>query len=711
MLFQRSLAARRALLRAGTASAALMAAFWMLPANAAEEAAEETTSAIEIPELVISAPAEDGGPSETVKVGDVSGPSARDAGELLSRLPGVTAGRMGGHGSDISIRGMSDDRIAVISDGAYVFGACPNRMDPPTSSMMPMSGDSITVRRGYQSVLDGPPAPAGTVSLERADPADFAEGLSGNVESGIESNGVQRYVSAQARAVEQGSYIRGFMTGRRADNYEDGSGREVRSAFKQYGGGGEVGLRYGADSLLSLSTERNVVEDALFAGAGMDAPWTVTDTYRLSLEHNFEDAGAFKGFEASVYGSFVDHVMDNYSLRTPGAMTMRTDATSDTRGTRLAGVFEFGNVDVTVGGDYRRNDRDATSYSSMMAAIPPTTISNYTWPGMEIEDAGLFVEASAPLAAKTDIAAGIRTDFVSVRATKADLLPGGMGAVSARTLYGTFYGVTQTDRDETNVSGLVRVTHDFGGFSGWVGTSRAVRTADATERGIARAPAMGGGGWVGNPGLDPEKHHQIDMGIETVRSVWKASASVWYDNVQDFISRDIARGQSGVLVNDGVSSIFRNVDAELAGFDVAGQWAFAPSWHVGGDLAYTYGENTTDNRPLYQISPFSGSVELVYDVTEWSAGARMRWAAKQTRADTSTATGSGLDVRETPGYAVVDLFGTWQLASAVELRGGIANLLDTTYASHLSRGNGFDPAVVQVNEPGRSAYIQVNLEF
>ncbi|MDZ4381694.1 MAG: TonB-dependent receptor [Parvibaculum sp.] len=684
-----------------------MAAFWMPPANAAEAG----VPAIEMPELVVSAPAEEDGTSETVKIDEVAGPPARDAGELLSRLRGVTTGRMGGHGSDISIRGMSEDRIAVISDGAYVFGACPNRMDPATSSMMPMSGDSITVRRGYQSVLDGPPAPAGTVSLERAGAADFAEGVSGNVEAGVESNGTQRYTNMQARAVEHGSYIRGFMTGRRAGNYEDGSGREVRSAFRQYGGGGEAGLGYGADSLLSLSMERNVVEDALFAGAGMDAPWTATNTYRLAVEHNFEEGGAFKGFEASVYGSFVDHVMDNYSLRTPGAMTMRTDATSDTRGARLAGVFAFGDVDVTVGGDYRRNDRDATSFSSMLAAIPPATISNYTWPGMEIEDAGLFVEAKAPLTAKTDLTVGIRADFVSVKATKADLLPGGMGAVSARTLYGTFYGVTQTDRDETNVSGLVRVTHDFGGFSGWAGASRAVRTADATERGIARAPAMGGGGWVGNPGIDPEKHHQVDMGIETGRSVWKASASIWYDNVQDFISRDIARGQSGVLVNDGVSSVFRNVDAELAGFDVGGQWLFAPSWRVGGDFAYTYGENTTDDRPLYQIPPLSGSVEVVYDVTEWSAGARMRWAAKQTRADTSTATGSGLDVRETPGYAVVDLFGTLQLAGPVELRGGIANLLDTTYASHLSRGNGFDPAVVQVNEPGRSAYVQVNLAF
>lgn len=707
MLFQRSLAARRAILLAGTASAVLMSALSTSPARAEEE----EKSSLLIPELVIDAPREVDGTSETVTVDKIGGVPARDAGELITRIPGVSAGRQGGHGSDISIRGMSEDRIAVISDGSYVFGGCPNRMDPPTSSMMPMSGDSITVRRGYQSVLDGPPAPAGTVSLERADPADFGEGLSGNVEAGVESNGSQRYASMQARAVERGSYIRAFLTGRRAGNYEDGDGREVRSAFEQYGGGGEVGLRYGADSLLSLSVEENRAVDVYFAGAGMDAPWTATDTYRFAVEHNFDEAGVFKGFEASVYGSFVDHVMDNYSLRTPGMMTMRTDATSDTRGARLAGNLVFGTLELTLGGDYRRNDRDAISYSSMMAAIPPTTISNYTWPGMEIEDAGVFAEAEVPLSERTDLKAGIRTDFVSVKATKADLLPGGMGAVSARTLYGTFYGVTDTDREETNVSGLVRVTHDFGGFSGWLGASRAVRTADATERGIARAPAMGGGGWVGNPGLDPEKHHQVDLGVEKARTTWKTSASVWYDNVQDFISRDIARGQSGVLVNDGVSSIFRNVDAELAGIDLAAEWAFAPSWRLGGDIAYIYGENTTDNRPLYQIPPLSGSLELIYDVIEWSAGTRLRWAAKQSRVDDSAVTGSGLDVQETPGYAVIDLFGTWQLAEAVTLQGGVTNILDTTYASHLNRANGFDPTVVQVNEPGRSAYLQVSFAF
>lgn len=704
MTFKRSLTARRAVLRAGTALAVICAA---IPSHAANDAEVEEPKLL-TPELLISAPL-DGLVSEKVDAKALEGPPARDVGELLGRLRGVSAGRQGGHGSDISIRGMSEDRVAIINDGAYVFGACPNRMDPPSSSMMLLSGDSITVRRGYQTVLDGPPAPGGTISIDRADPATFREGLSGNVEAGVESNGFQRYGIAQARITAGGGYARAFATARRAENYDDGNGREVRSAFEQYGGGGEVGWRYGAGSVLALSAERNVVEDALFAGEGMDAPWTATNTYGMSLGHNVEDGSALERIEVNIYGSYVDHVMDNYSLRVPAMMTMLTEAESDTVGGRLAGVFGFGEVALTLGGDYRRNERDAVSYSSMMLAIPPTGISNYTWPGMEIENIGLFAETSLPLAESTELTAGIRTDFVSVKATKADLLPAGMGAVTARQLYAATYGTSDTDRNETNVSGLLRVTHDFGGFSGWAGASRAVRTADATERGISRGP-LNANAWVGNPGLAPEKHHQIDIGLETERNDWKASTSVWYDNVSDYITRDRARGQAGVLVANG-ASIYRNVDAELAGFDMAAEWAFAPAWRVGGNLAYTWGENTTDNRALYQIPPLSGRIELIRQATEWSAGLRMRWAVQQTRVDLDPATGAGLDVQETPGYAAFDLFGSWKLAEAVELRAGVANIFDASYASHLNRANGFDPVVVQVNEPGRSAYLQMNFEF
>ena len=700
MFYARSRAGRRAALRAATAPVALAIA---CAAGITHARAEEPVSEpilIEGEQLLV-------GPVEKVTPAETEGPAPRDAGEFLSRLQGITSGRLGGHGNEISMRGLSQDNIAVISDGAYVFGGCPNRMDPPSSLSALLADDVVTVARGYQSVTDGPPAPAGTVSIERADPYDIADGPSGGLEAGIESNGSTRYASMQARYGLGGAYVRGFANAKRAENYKDGDGREVRSAFDQYGGGLEAGWRYGNKSVVSLSSDVDIVEDALFAGAGMDSPWTASRTVKASLEHNFDEGSLIAKLEVSAYGSFVEHLMDNYSLRTPTMMRMRTDANSDTYGGRLAAGLDVVGGTLTLGVDHRTNNRNAESRMNMMGG-DPVMISSYTWPDMFIRDTGLFGEYEAPMDEATSLKLGLRADFVSVEAKRADWLPGGMGAVTARQLYAMYYGVTDTDREETNVSGLARLTHDFGSFSGWVGAARAVRTADATERGIVRS--SGSNSWVGNPAIKPEKHYQLDTGLSAGEGPWGLTGGVWYDRVDDFISRDLARGQPGILLSNG-ASIYRNVDAELAGVDLSGSYRFSESWKANASASYTYGANLTDDRPLYQIAPLSGSLEVVYEQPVWQLGSRLRWAAKQTRADTDPLTGSAIDAQETPGHVVLDLFASWKPVTGLELKGGVSNLLDQTYASYLSRSNGFDPAVVQVNEPGRSFYLQAALTF
>ena len=698
-------AGRRAALRAAAAPAALAIAF-AAPVTHAHAEEPASAPAVSAP-IVIEGEQPVFGPVETVSPADTNAPAPRDAGEFLSRLRGITAGRLGGHGSEISMRGLTQDNIAVISDGAYVFGGCPNRMDPPSSLSSLLSDDVVTVDRGYQSVLDGPPAPGGTVSIDKSDPRDIVTGPSGSVESGIESNGGTRYIAVQGSYGLDGAYVRGFANTKKAENYEDGSGRDVRSAFKQYGGGLETGWRYGNDSVFSVSGDVHIVKDALFAGAGMDSPWDATRKVEASLDHHFDKGNMLSRLQVSAYGSFVEHLMDNYTLRTPGMMKMRTDATSDTYGGRIAVGLDVAGGSLTLGVDHRTNNRNAESRMNMSGGLP-TMISNYTWPDLFIHDTGVFGQYEAPVTPADTLKLGLRADFVSTEAKRADRLPGGMGAVTARQLYATYYGVSDTSQDEANLSGVVRMTHDFGSFLGWVGAARAVRTADATERGIVRSG--GANGWIGNPAIKPEKHYQLDTGISAGEGPWAATAGVWYDHVKDFINRDHARGQAGILMSDG-ATIYRNVNADLAGFDLSGSYRFAENWKADATASYTYGENLTDSRALYQIAPLSGSVEVVYEQPVWQVGSRLRWAAKQTRADTDPLTGSGLDAQETPGHAVLDLFASWTPVDGLKLKGGVSNLLDQTYASYLSRSNGFDPAVVQVNEPGRSFYVQAAFTF
>ncbi|HCP22145.1 MAG TPA: TonB-dependent receptor, partial [Marinobacter hydrocarbonoclasticus] len=53
--------------------------------------------------------------------------------QRLSSDAGVSLSRMGGRGLDPVIRGQNEERVEVLLDGMRVEGACPSRMDPPTS--------------------------------------------------------------------------------------------------------------------------------------------------------------------------------------------------------------------------------------------------------------------------------------------------------------------------------------------------------------------------------------------------------------------------------------------------------------------------------------------------------------------------------------------------------------------------------------------------
>ncbi len=80
--------------------------------------------------------------------------------------------------------------------------------------------------------------------------------------------------------------------------------------------------------------------------------------------------------------------------------------------------------------------------------------------------------------------------------------------------------------------------------------------------------------------------------------------------------------------------------------------------------------------------------------------------------DDST-TDSGLDAGKTGGWAILNLYGGYEVTENATVKVGIDNLFDKTYAYHVNRANAdpFNPDAVQVNEPGRSVWIRFNADF
>jgi iron complex outermembrane receptor protein len=643
-------------------------------------------------------------------------PTSADGGEFLRQINGVSGSRFGGRGIDPVIRGQKETRLNILLDGAYIHGGCPNRMDPPTSWAALETYEEVVVIKGVQTLVYGGGGSGGTVLFNRNSRllASEQEGLHGRVSGMATDNGITGDVAADIMGSNEKAYLRGIAQVKSADNYKDGDGREVRSSFDHKQAGFVAGLTATKDRLFEFTYEKNEFSDALYPGAGMDSPEEDADIYRLKYTDTPATAW-LNDIKVEAYFSDVYHLMDNYSLRTPPSyplthskagqpMLRATPTTSDTAGGHIIMQSWTGNTWWNYGLNIQNNERNAV-LNNMDSGIAKSI--SYLWPGANIEQTGVFAEAETKLAQKQRLKYGLRLDYIRASADKADLKPEA-GPKTANQLYQMYYGVKATDQTETNWGGLLRYEHGYGNdMVLFAGISRSVRTADASERYMNKFAMMPALQWVGNPEIRPEKHHQIDFGIgqQNERVSW--NGVLFYDDVSDYILRDTARGQSGTLQANG-ADIYRNVDAVLWGTEVDAAWAFSKSWDLSGALAYVRATNTTDNdRPVAQTPPLNGRLSLDYSVPKWGVGGRVRFAAEQDRVDQY----SKQEVGPTPSYAVLDLYGNYRINDVFNLRAGVNNMFDETYAEHVGRSNLMDPFAVRVNEPGRTFWLRADATF
>ena len=156
-----------------------------------------------------------------------------DGSELIRATPGVELGRMGGHGAEPVLRGQQQGRVRIEQCGTVVTAGCPNRMDPPTAYASAARSDRTTITLGVASLTGLPPRPGGTVEFSREAPAP---GWSGKGSGRLSSNGPIRSMAAEAAYGAQWVHLRGVFDAENADNYKDGDGSEIASAYQTTGG-------------------------------------------------------------------------------------------------------------------------------------------------------------------------------------------------------------------------------------------------------------------------------------------------------------------------------------------------------------------------------------------------------------------------------------------------------------------------------------------
>ena len=628
---------------------------------------------------------------------------------VLRESPGVSLTRMGGHGVEPVIRGQGQGRINIQRDGAFLYGGCPNRMDPSTSYISPSLFDEVTVTRGVTSLSNGAGGSAGTVAVSRKAPAlSNAGDVEGKAHTEYESNGDRITLGADAAvAPTESTYLRAGATRSRAHSYQDGRGETVRSAFEQQSFFVSGGMTGPSGSASSLSFDLSDGDDIEFAGAEMDSP--DSDSYGGNWNSEIVLVPDFLALETELYSNRVQHIMDNFSLRTlaMGKMPMIAESRSSTRGGKLALNISDGPLKHSFGFDVRAHNQYAERYMDMGSE---RKLQSVLWPDVTQTTLGSFFESSASIQDDLSVTLGVRYDRTRAESDWATRM--GMG-MTPSDLYRLYYDASDLSPNDDGISALFSVRKDLTEqLAGEVLISRSVRSPDITERFIA-GNAMGmdlSGRWIGNPLLSPEIHTTLSPGLTWKSDSSRAAFTPFYDWVEDYVARDRARGQEGILQSD-LATIYRNIRAEFYGAEVEFDHELTPSLAVRTWAAYVNATDKTDGRALAQIPPLNGGASLVLSREKWSIEPKLHFAATQTRVDSDRTTGSGLDAGETSGYLTSDIVVNYALHQNLNLAMSLNNIFDQEYANHLNRGSVFDTDAQRVNEPGRSLIVQLTAQF
>jgi iron complex outermembrane recepter protein len=626
---------------------------------------------------------------------------AQDGAEVLRAIPGFNVIRKGGTDGDPVLRGMAGSRLGIQIDGETVLGGCGMRMDPPTAYVFPSAHDRVTVMKGPQSVRYGPGNSAGVVRFERTQRQFASPGWEGD--AALTVGAFDRIDgSLDLRGGNPAGQFQLVGTWSEAGDYEDGHGRAIASAYQRWSVQGALGWTPGRDTLVELTGVLSDAE-AAYADRAMDGVAFERENVGLRLRRALRGE-LLREIEAKWFYNYIDHVMDNFSLRgfTP-SMMMPDPAVSnpdrETWGGWLHLTLAPGDgLDAVAGMDYQFNRhtlrRTRNETANPHAALPRARDA-------EFENAGLFGEATWRLGEDTRLVGGLRLDFAAADDART-VIAVGMASQPNPT--------AGQSRSETLPGGFVRLERDYGAdLTAYAGLGHSRRFPDYWELFNKEAP----------DGLSAfhtpvERTTQLDVGFNRRIGAAMLSVALFAGDIRDYvlIENNVAKPALG---GSRMATVSRSVDARTRGGEATLAYRFAGFWLAEASLAYVRGENRGDDRPLAQQPPLEGRLSLRYERNRWSVGGLWRLVEAQDRFARNQGNIVGQDLGPTPGFGLLSLNASWRPTSWSRLTAGVDNLFDKAHAEHLSRAGaaiaGFPPPSTRVNEPGRSWWLVWNARY
>jgi iron complex outermembrane receptor protein len=642
---------------------------------------------------------------ESTRLSDVSGEEVKsaDVADALSRnVPGISLVRRSGIANDVILRGQKKDNINILIDDAKVYGACPNRMDPPTSHMLANNIEGIEIIEGPYDV-ESFGTLSGAVKVTTRQPS---KELHGEVNLNAGSWG---YRKAAASVSGGGEKVRMLvsMSKEQSDQYQDGDGNNFydqianlnlsgppsmvqykdmykdQAAYEKRTFMGKAYIDVSENQQLNLSYTANRSDDILYPSSKMDALYDNSDI--INVDYTIANLGDYsKKLEIKFYDTQVEHPMSTYYRKSSGltdsANEMISALTTAVQGIKVINAFDLSSSsELRVGVDTSKRNWDG-SYEAKgtMVMMNPGQVSI---DDVDTTNRAVFAELESKLAA-TSIKFGLRYDDTEVKTAGTLGQPGNEYTGISANIFANY-----PLNDSTKL---------FGGIG------RANRVPDARELYFNSAQNV----VVGTPTLNQTTNTEVDLGVEKRYQNGSVKAKLFYSQLTDYIYFNSSKA----------SNSFENIDATIRGVELSGAWFATDTVSFDYGVAYQMGEKDAPlagqtDTDLAEIPPMKSRVVLNYDYAPASsASIELISVAKWDHYDSD----NGEQAMD--GYSVVNLKAQHAINQSFEVTVGVDNALDTTYAATntykdltlLADGAG---DVMLMNEPGRYVYVNARYKF
>ncbi|NLP56749.1 TonB-dependent receptor domain-containing protein [Lutibacter sp. B1] len=659
---------------------------------------------IELSEILIEAnPLEDISQSVVINDAEKRISQPRSVGHLFKDIKGFGIVKRGAYASEPVFRSFKYEQLNVQYDGGMkVLNACPNRMDPITTHVIPEEIEKIEIVKGPFTVRFGQNF-GGIINLVSKNPTKNQLGFHGSVEGGYETNGENLVTGASLFYVDEKFDVHFNGSYRDFGDYEDGDGTEVPSSFRTTDYSVKVGINPKTNQRLQLSWRQSFARDIDHAGLPMDSPYD--DSMLAGIDYKIKEiSDKINSFAVKVFYSYVDHLMTNEERPS----FKMTDAASPVESWTYGGKAElvltpsektriYTGIDVNLIDRKGDRTRIVKAMNGMMLPNPMTFVDKI-WQDASLDDFGVFAEGNYKISNTTILTTGIRADFIS---TSLD---------DPATDFEAFYGGNIKDENEVNVSANASVKYQKNGLQVQFAIGRGVRTASMIERYINHfSIGVDPYEYVGNPNLKPEVNNQLELSFLKKFETIEVGASIFHSFLRDYISAKVNTNIPRKFMPTSQPTYtkqFINIDkATQTGAEFTFNVKATDKLTFTSDVSYTYAQNEDLDEPLAQIPPFMANLGVKFEEKNFWTALNSRLVAKQSRVSKT------FMEEETPSFGTVDFRAGVTPYKGLSIGVAVLNIFDRTYYEHLNYSyTNSDTLSGRIYEPGRNftTYIKYN---